>query len=101
MFAYCADPQSLEGLAWLSCYLTTGKHLLFYQSFAFIVALLLVTAPLALGVGFMGALATRSQFAPLRWIGTVYTSIVRGVPDIAFFLFMPLAIDLDVRCDFR
>lgn len=93
MFAYCADPQSLEGLAWLSCYLTTGKHLLFYQSFAFVIALLLVTAPLALGVGFMGALATRSQFAPLRWIGTVYTSIVRGVPDIAFFLFMPLAID--------
>ena len=93
MFEYCADPKTLEGLEWLSCYLTTGKHFLFYKSFFFVVALLLVTAPIALGVGFLGALATRSRIAPLRWIGIGYTSIVRGVPDIAFFLFMPLALD--------
>ena len=93
MFDYCADPSTLEGLSWLSCYLTTGKHLLFYQSFFFVIALMLVTAPVALGVGFLGALASRSRVLPLRWIGLGYTSIVRGVPDIAFFLFMPLALD--------
>lgn len=93
MFDYCADPSTLDGLTWLSCYLTTGKHFLFYQSFVFVVALMLVTAPIALAVGFAGALASRSHIAPLRWLGIGYTSIVRGVPDIAFFLFMPLALD--------
>jgi polar amino acid transport system permease protein len=93
MFSYCADPKTLEGLQWLSCYLTTGKHLLFYESFFFVIALMLITAPIALSVGFAGALAARSHVAPVRWIGLGYTSIVRGVPDIAFFLFMPLALD--------
>ncbi|GGE30707.1 ABC transporter permease [Primorskyibacter flagellatus] len=93
MFDFCADPKSLEGFRWLVCYLTTGKHLLFYQSFFFVIALMLVTAPVALGVGFLGALASRSRILPVKWIGLGYTSIVRGVPDIAFFLFMPLALD--------
>ena len=32
-------------------------------------------------------------FLPLRWFGKGYTSIVRGVPDIAFFLFFVIALD--------
>ena len=93
MFDFCADPKTLDSLHWFACYFTTGKHWLFYESFVFVVALLLVTAPIALGVGFIGALATRSRITPIRWMGIFYTSIVRGVPDIAFFLFMPLALD--------
>ena len=31
MFEFCADPKSLEGARWMVCYLTTGKHLLFYH----------------------------------------------------------------------
>lgn len=93
MFEFCADPDLLEGGRWLSCYLTTPKHMMFYQSFLVVIVLMLITAPIALGVGFLGALATRSHLAPLRWLGRGYTSLVRGVPDIAFFLFVPLALD--------
>ena len=57
MFASCADPKSLEGLAWLMCYLTSGKHLLFYASFGTVLLLLAVTAPAALLMGFGGVLA--------------------------------------------
>jgi polar amino acid transport system permease protein len=34
MFGYCADPKTLEGLMWLSCYVTTPKHMSFYVSFS-------------------------------------------------------------------
>ena len=93
MFATCSDPSALNGLAWLACYLTSGKHLLFYGSFGTVLLLLAVTAPLALRFGFGGAVASRSRIAPLRWFGRVYTAMVRGVPDIIFFLFVPIALD--------
>lgn len=93
MFAYCTDPSLLQGLAWLSCYLTSGTHLLFYASFGTVLLLLAITAPLALLFGFGGAMASRSRIAPLRWFGGIYTSMVRGVPDIIFFLFVPIALD--------
>lgn len=93
MFSYCADPSQLEGLAWLSCYLTSGTHMLFYASFATVLVLLAITAPIALLFGFGGAMASRARLAPLRWFGGVYTSMVRGVPDIIFFLFVPIALD--------
>lgn len=93
MFASCADPKTLEGLAWLLCYLSSGKHLLFYLSFGTVILLLLITAPIALLFGFGGALAARSRVTPLRWFGKIYTSMVRGVPDIIFFLFVPIALD--------
>lgn len=93
MFDICADPKSLEGLAWLLCYLTTGKHLLFYGSFFVVLALMLIVAPIALAFGFGGAIAARSAFLPLRLFGKAYTAMVRGVPDIVFFLFVPVAMD--------
>jgi polar amino acid transport system permease protein len=93
MFASCADPSSLDGLPWLLCYLTTGKHLLFYASFLVVLVLMAVTAPIALAFGFGGALAARSNFGPLRLLGKGYTAMVRGVPDIVFFLFVPVAMD--------
>ena len=93
MFATCSDPSALNGPAWLACYLTSGKHLLFYGSFGTVLLLLAVTAPLALLFGFGGAVASRSRIAPLRWFGRVYTAMVRGVPDIIFFLFVPIALD--------
>ena len=43
--------------------------------------------------GFGGALASRSAIVPLRWLGKGYIAMVRGVPDIVFFLFMPIALD--------
>ncbi|MEM8751372.1 MAG: ABC transporter permease subunit [Pseudomonadota bacterium] len=89
----CADPKTLEGLTWWLCYLTTPKHLSFYASFGTVMLLLALAAPLILALGVAGATARRSGFAPLRWLGTGYTSMVRGVPDIVFFLFVPIALD--------
>ncbi|KIC34523.1 ABC transporter permease [Leisingera sp. ANG-S5] len=93
MFSYCTDPSTLEGLSWLSCYLTTGKHVNLYISVFVVLTLLAITAPTALLFGFGAASAARSKFLPLRWFGKGYTSIVRGVPDIAFFLFFVIALD--------
>lgn len=97
MFEFCSDPKSLEGLAWWSCYLTNGKHMAFYFSFVTVLSLLLMTVPLIMTLGFAGALARRSQIAPLRWFGWVYTSMVRGVPDIIFFLFALIALDQGIE----
>lgn len=93
MFSFCADPKALEGSEWMMCYLTSGKHMLFYGSFITVLLVLAITAPIALLFGFGGALASRSRIAPLRWFGKIYTSMVRGVPDIIFFLFVPIALD--------
>ncbi|MFQ6553146.1 ABC transporter permease [Aestuariibius insulae] len=92
MFSFCADPSTLEGARWLACYLTTGKHMVFYASFGTVLLLLAITAPAALAFGFLGAMAARGP-APLSWIGKTYIAIVRGIPDIAFFLFFVIALD--------
>jgi polar amino acid transport system permease protein len=97
MFDSCVDPKTLEGLAWLLCYLTTGKQFLFYMSFGTVLLLILVTAPVALAFGFGGALAARASFLPLRIFGRAYTAMVRGVPDILFFLFVPIAMDQGIE----
>ncbi|MEM9427640.1 MAG: ABC transporter permease subunit [Pseudomonadota bacterium] len=93
MFSWCTEPQSLEGMAWVACYLTNGKHLTAYLSFGTVMLLLAITAPVSLAFGFAGATASRSAIPPLRWLGKGYTSIVRGVPDIIFFLFFVIALD--------
>ena len=64
-----------------------------YWSFGTVLLLLAITAPVALAFGFGGASAARSHIAPLRWLGKTYISIVRGIPDIAFFLFFVIALD--------
>jgi polar amino acid transport system permease protein len=97
MFATCADPKGIEGLTWLTCYLTSGKHLDFYWSFGTVLLLLLVTAPAALLMGFGGAMAARSHIAPLRWISKGYIGMVRGVPDIVYFLFFVIALDQGIE----
>jgi polar amino acid transport system permease protein len=97
MFEYCADPKVIEGFSWWSCYLTTGKHMNFYTSFLVVFALLAICVPIILLFGFTGALARRSRIAPFRWFGLAYTSMVRGIPDIIFFLFVPIALDQGIE----
>lgn len=89
----CADPASLDGVAWYACYLTTGKHVQFYWSFVTVIGLLLITVPPIMVFGMTGALMKRSAILPVRWCGNLYTTMVRGVPDIVFFLFVPIALD--------
>jgi len=93
MFSFCTDPGALPQWQWMACYLTTGKHMAFYASFGTVLVLLAVTAPLAMGFGFMGAIAARARLLPVALLGRGYISVVRGVPDIAFFLFFVLALD--------
>jgi polar amino acid transport system permease protein len=93
MFSACADPSGLDGLAWLGCYLTTGKHIDFYWSFLTVMILLAITAPVALAFGFCGAVAARSPVLPVRLMGKGYAAMVRGIPDIVFFLFFVIALD--------
>jgi polar amino acid transport system permease protein len=64
-----------------------------YWSVLTVLTLLAITAPAALLFGFGGATAARSRIAPLRWIGKTYIAVVRGIPDIAFFLFFVIALD--------
>ena len=77
----------------MSCYLTTGKHMNMYWAFGTVLLLLAITAPVSLAFGFGGATAARSPVAPLRWFGKSYMAIVRGIPDIVFFLFFVIALD--------
>jgi len=93
MFEYCADLKSLEGLAWLSCYVTTPKHMSFYGSFFVVICLLALAAPLAMLFGFLGAIASRSSQTLIRVMGKGYLAMIRGIPDIVFFLFIPIALD--------
>ncbi|MGJ8594576.1 ABC transporter permease [Sulfitobacter sp.] len=97
MFSFCSDPSQIDGLRWLGCYLTTGKHMNLYWSALTVLTLLAITAPAALLFGFGGASAARSRIAPLRWIGKTYIAIVRGIPDIAFFLFFVIALDQGIE----
>lgn len=89
----CSTPGALEGAEWLYCYLTTPKHQEFYWSFGTVMLLLALAAPLILVFGFGGAVAKRARLAPVRWLGHAYAAMVRGIPDIVFFLFVPLALD--------
>jgi polar amino acid transport system permease protein len=68
-----------------------------YWSVLTVLVLLAITAPAALAFGFGGASAARSRIAPLRWFGKTYIAIVRGVPDIAFFLFFVIALDQGIE----
>lgn len=97
MFDFCAEPGTLSGLTWWSCYLTTGKQFDFYLSFGTVLLLLGLTVPFILLFGFSGALARRSRILPLRWFGLIYTSMVRGIPDIIFFMFALIALDQGIE----
>ena len=86
-----------EDFAFWSAYLTNGKHLNWYASFRFTIMAAFFGAILALLFGLLGATAKASRFAPLRAIGTLYISMVRGIPDVLFFLFFPLAFEQGVE----
>ena len=93
MFSYCTDPNTLEGLLWLSCYITTPKHMSFYNSFLVVMLLISLAAPLAMAFGFAGSIASRSSILLVRYLGKGYLAMIRGIPDIVFFLFIPIALD--------
>ena len=58
-----------------------------------VLLLIALAAPIAMGFGFAGALASRSPRLGLRFLGNGYLAMIRGVPEIVFFLFIPIALD--------
>src|SRR5690606_23181667 len=50
-------------------------------------------ATFALGFGLLGATLKDSRIGALRLVGSGYVNMVRGVPDVLFFLFFPLAFE--------
>ncbi len=55
----------------------------------------------ALVLGLLGAVAKLSPYAPLRFIATVYTTVIRGVPDLVLMLliFYGLQIGMNTLSD--
>jgi polar amino acid transport system permease protein len=91
-------PQGLQDLLgpdvvfWIG-YLTTGKHLGWYASVQYTLAAMVFGALVALVLGLIAAAVRNSGPLPLQWLAAGYINIVRGVPDVLFFLFFPLAFE--------
>ncbi len=91
----------LESLiAWLGedagaklAYITNGKHLAWYASVRFTLIAAFGSALFAILFGLIGAAFKQSRFLPVRWLGNIYTTMVRGIPDLLFILFFPLAFE--------
>ncbi|MGV3490409.1 MAG: ABC transporter permease subunit [Devosia sp.] len=77
---------------WAS-YLTNGRHLNWYFSFQYTVFAALLGGVFALLFGIGGAALRNSHAAPARLVGSLYINSVRGIPDVLFFIFFPLAFE--------
>jgi polar amino acid transport system permease protein len=82
-----------EDAAFWIGYFTNGKHLAWYASLQFTVYAALAGGAVALCLGLLAAGARNSGPWPLRILAAGYINIVRGVPDVLFFLFFPLAFE--------
>jgi len=78
-------------------YITNGKHLAWYASVKFTLIAAVASAAIAVLFGLLGAGLKQSSIAPLRLLGNSYTNIVRGVPDVLFIIFFPLAFEQGVE----
>ena len=78
-------------------YIAGGKHQAFYRSFALILIATWLGAVLALLFGIAGAVAARSPYHALAILGRLYINMVRGIPDVLFFVFFPLALSLAIK----
>ncbi|MEN8199279.1 MAG: ABC transporter permease subunit [Thermodesulfobacteriota bacterium] len=74
-------------------YITNGKHLAWYASVRFTLIAAIGGAACAVLFGLLGAALKQSTLLPFKWLGDFYTTIVRGVPDVLFILFFPLAFE--------
>ncbi|HMT94608.1 ABC transporter permease subunit [uncultured Thiothrix sp.] len=93
---WLSDWLGPDGMANLA-YITNGKHLSWYASVRYTLIAAAFGAILAVFFGLLGAAAKLSKFAPLRWLGDIYTTMVRGIPDVLFLLFFPLAFEQGVE----
>ena len=92
MFSYCVEPKSLEGLMWLSCYITTPKHMSFYTSFLVVLILISLAAPLAMAFDLQAQLLQDQLLDFVRYWKRISCNDKRYTRH-CFFLFIPLALD--------
>jgi polar amino acid transport system permease protein len=86
-----------DDLAFWISYFTNGKHLAWYASLQFTLVAALGGGLIALVLG-LGAAAVRNGGPmPFRLLAAGYINIVRGVPDVLFFIFFPLAFEQSVE----
>ena len=78
-------------------YFTNGKHLAWYASVQFTIIAALGGGAVALLMGLLAAAVRNGAPWPLSMIAAGYINIVRGVPDVLFFLFFPLAFEQAVE----
>jgi polar amino acid transport system permease protein len=78
-------------------HLTNGKHLGWYASLQYTIAAALLGGAVALLLGLIAAAVRNGAPAPLRWLAAGYINVVRGVPDVLFFLFFPLAFEQGIE----
>ncbi|RYE07853.1 MAG: ABC transporter permease subunit [Hyphomicrobiales bacterium] len=78
-------------------YLTNGKHLAWYASLQFTLFAAVFGGLIALLLGLGAAALRNSGPLPLRLLATGYINIVRGVPDVLFFIFFPLAFEQGIE----
>lgn len=74
-------------------YFTNGKHLGWYASVQYTLAAMVFGALVALVLGLIAAAVRNGGPLPLRWLAAGYINVVRGVPDVLFFLFFPIAFE--------
>jgi polar amino acid transport system permease protein len=79
-------------LFWIG-YFTNTKHLTAYASVQYTLIAAVLGAACALVFGLLGATLKNSRVFPVRLIGNAYVNSVRGIPDVLFFLFFPLAFE--------
>ncbi len=89
----CSSPDQLDRLMWSLCYLSNGKHITFYYSILKVLVLLALAAPISIGLGLFLAILAKSDISPLKLLGKFIILIVRGIPDIAWFMFFVIALD--------
>jgi polar amino acid transport system permease protein len=74
-------------------YFTNGKHLQWFASVQFTLFAAVAGAAIALLLGLIAAAVRNAPFAPARLLAAAYINSVRGIPDVLFFLFFPLAFE--------
>jgi polar amino acid transport system permease protein len=96
MLSWIQDVFGNDAAFWVG-YLTNGKHLGWYASVQYTLVAALLGGIVALLFGLGAAALRNSGPAPLRLLAAGYINIVRGVPDVLFFLFFPLAFEKGVE----
>lgn len=96
MFEWFLSFWSEDWQAFFS-YIVGGKHQAFYWSFTLNLIATFFGAILALAFGILGASAARSSHRVLSIPGRLYINMVRGIPDVLFFMFIPLAFTLIIK----